>query len=313
MQIFSAQSLFPGMEEELINDVFDRFGPTPRLCIEYAHEQAHLHDYKDKLRETISELTIEHLERLFKDSRSLSMNAHSQKICLINRKGDLPGQTVVTTITRFIEQRLGSQFRKMTRADQICLYQRFAKVPDSSALAGILFEAAGQGQLQDGIKLDIMPMVRLSESRQGSLPQWHSGPLVNKLALDESRQQDLEEQIKINIPEPEVAEYGDGGLLSITANILYLPQSTNQVALDSFILFEKFLYIFHFAVGEKHDIKSGLVDWLGRCSGVPPMTHWRFVFVMEPNQHLTCPQPRSLNLRKLQPFSAVMTLEVMEV
>ena len=82
------------------------------------------------------------------------------------------------------------------------------------------------------------------------------------------------------------------------------------MAFDSFILFKNFLYIFQFTIDEKHDIKSGLVDWLGRCSGVPPMTHWRVVFVIEPNQHLTCPQPRSLKLRQLELFSAVMTLKV---
>jgi len=157
-------------------------------------------------------------------------------------------------------------------------------------------------------------MVRLSESREGSLPQWHSAhiTLVNK-SLDKFREQALNEQFELNIPEPKMVEYGDDGPSSITANVLYLPKLTNQVALDSFILFKNILYIFQFTIGRKHDIEAGLVDWYKRCSGVPSISLWRFVFVIEPNQYLTCPQPRSLDLRQLHPFSAVMTLKVVKV
>ena len=309
MQMFSAQALVPEMKEECINLIFDRFGPTPRLCLDYGHNEARLQNYEDKVQETISGLTIEQLETWFKDSRSLSMTANSHKICLINRKSDLPGQTVVTIITQFIEKRLANQNRTMERDDQIRLYKRLADLPQSRRLADVVFKAAGQRQLQDGIELDIMEMVRLGKSHQGSLPQWHSGhiALANK-SLNKLRKR--AQHFKINIPDPKMVEYGEKGPSSITANVLYLPKLTNQVALDSFILFENFFYIFQFTIGKQHDIKPGLVDWYERCSGVPPITRWRFVFVIGPNQYLTCPQPRLLNLHQLQPFSAVMILQV---
>jgi len=153
-------------------------------------------------------------------------------------------------------------------------------------------------------------MVRLSESREGSLPQWHSAHLrFADKTLREFRRRALKKEIPINIPDPKMVEYGEKGPSSITANVLYLPKLTNQVALDSFILFENSLYIFQFTNSKQHDIKPGLVDWYERCSGFPPMTCWRFVFVIPPNLHMKCPQPRPLKLRQLEPFSAVMTLK----
>ena len=309
MQMFSVQALVPEMKEERINLIFDRFGPTPRLRLDYGYDEARLQNYEKKVQETISGVTIELLETLFKDCRSLSMTANSRKICLINRQSDLPGQTVVTIITQFIEKRLANQNRTMEQDDQIRLYKRLSNVPQSRTLSGVAFEAAGQRQLQYRIKLDIMEMVRLGKSHQGSLPQWYSGhiPLANK-SLNKLRKR--AQHFKIDIPDPKMVEYGEKGPSSIRANVLYLPKLTNQVALDSFILFENFLYIFQFTISKHHDIKAGLVNWYERCSGVPPMTRWRFVFVIGPNQYLTCPQPRLLNLRQLRPFSAVMILKV---
>ena len=125
-------------------------------------------------------------------------------------------------------------------------------------------------------------MVRLSKSHQGSLPQWHSShlPFSNK-SFHKFHKKALKKEININIPDPEMVEYGDKGPSSITANVLYLPKLTNQVALNSFILFKNFLYIFQFTIAKWYDIKPGLIDWYERCSGVPHMTCWCFVFVID--------------------------------
>jgi len=58
------------------------------------------------------------------------------------------------------------------------MYKRFTKARDSRAVAGIAFEAAGQVRLQDGIELELLPMVHLPRSRVGSLPQWYSSHLL---------------------------------------------------------------------------------------------------------------------------------------
>jgi hypothetical protein len=307
MQMFSAQGILPDMEEERINDVFDRYGPTPRLCINYLCNPKLLNKYKDELQDAISDLTIEKLERLFKDSRKLAMDSNSHKICLVSRKGRPSSKAVVATITPTIQSRIAIQFRNVERAEQIRLYECFVTLPYSRALAGLVFEAAGQRQLQEGIKLDIVPMVQLKESRKNSLPQWYSSHLlIYTESLEQSRQLALQ-QLSIDIPQPQVIVYGDGPL-SINPNVLYIPELTNQVAFDSFILSsDDFLYIFQFTV-KTHDIKSGIIATLAKCSGIPDMVRWRFVFLMEPNQRLICPQPQSLILRQLRLFSAVISL-----
>jgi hypothetical protein len=74
----------------------------------------------------------------------------------------------------------------------------------------------------------------------------------------------------------------------------------------SFIMLDDYLLIFQFTIGKTHSIKPGLLRFFGRCKGIPPMPMWRFVFIIEPNLTLICPQPWRLDLRKLLPYSAVV-------
>ena len=100
--MFSAQVLIPHVEEERIHDMFDRFGPTPRLCIESFKNPIILKNYEEQLQGAISDLTIEQFDRLFRDSRSLTMNTISHKICLVTRENGFDGKTVVVPITQSI-------------------------------------------------------------------------------------------------------------------------------------------------------------------------------------------------------------------
>ena len=61
------------------------------------------------------------------------MDAVSHKICLISReqRDDMHSDVVVAPITSFIRSILVKQVRSLERAEQIRLYKRFAKVPDS--------------------------------------------------------------------------------------------------------------------------------------------------------------------------------------
>jgi hypothetical protein len=38
--------------------------------------------------------------------------------------------------------------------------------------------------------------------------------------------------------------------------------------------------VFQCTGGRDHNIKEGLVDFLASCSGLPPRTNWRFVFII---------------------------------
>ncbi len=205
---------------------------------------------------------------------------------------------------------LTGQIRKSEWQDQICLYKRFEKVPDSKGLAGILFEAAAQNSLGDGMQLDLIPMVRRSDPQPGGQPQWHSSHLpIADLTLEGFRQEAIKQGTKILIDPSLVLEYDEGGLESIASNVYYVPELTNTVALDSFILQDGRLYIFQFTVGHKHGIKEGLLKFQPQCTNLPPIDQWCFVFIIPPNLILKCPYPRLKELQKLNLYSAVVVLK----
>ena len=62
-----------------------------------------------------------------------------------------------------------------------------------------------------------------------------------------------------------------GQYMLINEKTFYVPESTNQVALDSFIWMDKFLYIFQFTIAEKHKINDGLFRYLDRYPELPPI------------------------------------------
>jgi hypothetical protein len=239
------------------------------------------------------------------------MDALSHKVCLISRekREDVHSRPIVAPITSFIQSKLANQLRVLEQAERIRLYKQFSKVPDSRAVAGIYFEAAAQRCLQDGMTLKLVPMVRLSTSRRGTQPQWYSSHVrLDNKSLEASRSDALQAFLEINIKPSQTVAYSDNGSSHISSEILYIPELTNQVAFDSFILLDNILYIFQFTISAGHDIKPGLIDFLGQFSGLPSMENWRLVFIIPQNQTVTCPQSRSVELRGLHPYSAEILL-----
>ena len=236
------------------------------------------------------------------------MNAVSHKICLISRqdKENLRSKVIVSPITPTITSRLANHFRSLERGERIRLYKLLSRDPDLRAAAGIFFEAAGQGCLQDGVTLKLLPMVQLSPSQPKTNPQWYTShvALPNK-TLEATRQQVLIQRKLLDIPPGlPVEEYTGNGPSSIIRDVLYVPGLTNQAVLDSFILMNDLLYIFQFSIGEKRDIKLGLFNFI-RDLGFLSMDKCRFVFIHPPNHTLVCPQPPKL---EMHPCSAVLEL-----
>jgi hypothetical protein len=62
-----------------------------------------------------------------------------------------------------------------------------------------------------------------------------------------------------------------------------VPKARNQVAFDSFVKLDTFLYIFQITVAKKHDIKSGIDDSLSKLQTIlPPKANWRLIFIIPP-------------------------------
>jgi hypothetical protein len=113
----------------------------------------------------------------------------------------------------------------------------------------------------------------------------------------------LEQGQLLSIPKVQIKEYAkDRPLSPITPNVIYVPELTNQVALDSFIVMKDILYIFQFTIGKE----NGLIDFVDKYPELPSMDNWRFVFIVPPKHELTCLQPQS---QKLQLYSAVINLD----
>ena len=297
------------VDRERVNAVFDELGPTPRLCIDYLRS-AQIEQYERDIKTAISALTTSELEQLFIDTNSLTMNNTSHKIYLISRRDrkNVSSLAIVFPITSSIKFRLASHFQTLKLREQIRLYKSFSEVPESRVMAGIFFEAAGQQCLQGGMDLKLVRMVQLASSK----PQWHSShvPFPNNAELERLRQDALQQQQPLIIPKDlEIREYTKHGLTSpIESNVIYVPGSINQEAIDSFVVMNGLLYIFQFTIGEEHDVKPGLMDLVRGYPELPSMANWRFIFIIPPNHILKCPQPWSLELRKLHPYSAVLNL-----
>jgi hypothetical protein len=143
-----------------------------------------------------------------------------------------------------IQTRLVNRFGTLERAEQVFLYNLFAKVRDSGASAGISFEAIGQ-RIQDGMTLWPVPMVHLPN---GSL-HWQQN-----VSLDSAAAHDQHTTIRM-------VEYDINGPETIPPNVFYVPEATSENPLDSFILIiNNFSFVLRFTSSLKYGIKSGLFD-----------------------------------------------------
>jgi hypothetical protein len=300
--MFSAMLLLPhgSIDYTRLDESYDQLGPTPRLCINTQSSQRMIINHERQARLAILNSGAEQLEKLFGEAESLNMDGLSHKICLISRmdREDVYSAPVVAPITHYIQSRLANQLRSLHADEQVRLYRLFARVPQSRKVAGLFYEPRGQVCLQEGMTLELVPMVtfatdqrreRLASGRLKPQPLWYSShkPLPTKLEV--LRQQALQSKLSVKIAPSRTHEYTDTGLGSIVPNVFYVPEKENEKALDSFILLDGILYILQFTIALNHGIKSGLIK-LGEVPGIPPMDSWRFVFIIPPNQILTTPQ-----------------------
>ena len=312
LNMFSASLLLPDSSEfTRIGRIFDNLGPTPRLCLDLPSKPHRMKDYERQVQLAISTVTADRLEKIIGEATALSMDALSHTICLISReeRDDMQSQSVVSPMTQSIQSRLASQLRNLERAERIRMYKLLAKVPDSRAMAGVLFESEAQQCLQDTINLELVPMVRLANSRAGTLPRWHSSHnVLANASLETSRQEALRKRFTLTVRPSQTVEYRDAQFL-VVPNVLYIPEATNHVALDSFIIIDGFLYLFQFTIASVHDINSGLANVTENLQGLPTMDKWRIVFIIPPSSLLIVPQPKLLALRALHPYSAVVQVD----
>ena len=311
---YLSATLFPDRKfnNDSINEIFDQFSPTPRVCLNYQQHPDELEAYKKDVTMAIMATNLSNIEGLFRVAKSLRMDASSHKICLVRRaqEDDVGSHPVVTVITPTVQSRLAMKFRDLQQDEMVRHYQRFARVPDSRHVAGVLFEAFAQRKLQKGLVISPFPMVKLKKARDGALPQYYSSHVaLDDLNLERFRREALKRVYNVEIKPVRVEVFPDEGPRIIEEGIFYVPAATNHEALNPFILLDDVLYIFHFTVGSTHGIKFGLISFFEKYQEqkhIPPISSWRFIFIIDSNQTLICPQPRRLKLRELPLHTAVI-------
>ena len=71
-------------------------------------------------------------------------------------------------------------------------------------------------------------------------------------------------------------------------NILYMPEATNEKAIDAFFKLNGCLYILQFTIAEDHPLK-GVVSSFTSYTDVPPSQQWKFVFITDGPNTLKVP------------------------
>ncbi|KAI0256323.1 hypothetical protein BJV78DRAFT_1151083 [Lactifluus subvellereus] len=327
-EIFRAAPLhgFNDTHRTRINELYDHFGPTPRICFDFLLNEFQLISHEEGYQNTMHSLKAERLRRFISDSIVLNLDAASLSTFLLKRENvDDLARASVEPISTFVKSELQKRIRAEERGEQIRLYEYLAPVARSRHMAGLVFESLALSKFQTHVALELIPMVKWTSdestnSSQGckgkEYPQWHSNhekkadnfpggtqTMKRKLTVlwwpsnkaDSSSQSD---HLWIKICPKKMVEYQGSELKHIRPGIFYVPKLTNQVAFHSFIMADGHLYIFQFSIGSSHSLKPRIVPFFSQPS-LPPKTKWRFVFVIPPGSEISCPQLRKPELNEL--------------
>ena len=168
--------LRPGSpDKKTINEVFNKFGPIPRVCLETASDVDEIKIYSDQLQNDIDRLTPKTLKDMVYDLRNFNMDETSHKLCIIRRPADttIKGGFYVTPITGYVTSRLGISMQNQDMRDLIDTFERLHGLSISRGMSGIIFENICHQILGRKIDATLVPMVRL-QSKAERQPYWHS-------------------------------------------------------------------------------------------------------------------------------------------
>jgi len=269
---------------------YDSLGPTARFCFELTPDEVacHISDRDSAIDSTSPDL----LKKLFSSSSRLSLDTFSNKICLIRRmRGSALGDGRVTTdlISVAVEQQVVQKLEEFSDDQLLDMWTNFSKFGDARGMTGSIFEVFIHRRFRTRIDLDAAPMVRSNRANS----RWHAS-FSTKRPHSATVHGVAQQVFSLQVDVGSTFVYDTTTKLNIRPDVYYVPRSGEQVALDSFILHGGYLDVFQCTGRHDHDIKGGLVDFLASCSGLPPSTNWRFVFVI-PDDLVSFSCPASSN------------------
>ena len=186
---------------------------------------------------------------------------------------------------------------KETRMEQLLAYESFEGMEYSKPIAGVLFGAMGQCQLQEEVSLDLIPMVKQRTGKKAA--QWTSQPGNGSTAPDSMDQcsgsvgaDAANAIIPVKFKPEGVVQYAGSKLETFQPGVFYVPESSDQVAFDSFILADGVLLIFQFTSASSYQIKEGIMNIFSQptLASMFQGTESRFVFVIPLGETVVCPE-----------------------
>ena len=268
-----------------IDEMYNRFGPTARICFELTKRKSHLNEHRYRFETALSSLSSKVLQGMVTGIFDIEESDISLTILLLKRlPGDDFSLPTVEIISPTAEMAVWDQLKKERQNEPLYLYPSLATAERSKHLACVVYGMLAQNKLQrmSSIRLHLVPMVRRTPDGSGSRkkpPRWYSNHSAdNASSLT----------VMIDIQRTGIEAF-DPKVDPIKNNVYY---TLYQAAVDSFITDGNRLFIFQFAVAREHDINKRILTFFSQAS-LPPRSNWYFVFVIPPDvSELSCPQGR---------------------
>ncbi|KAI0285949.1 hypothetical protein BGY98DRAFT_1131009 [Russula aff. rugulosa BPL654] len=154
---------FTGEQLNVAEAYLEKFGPIPRLCIDYVQDRAEALQHKDLCQGMVANLTSESLRKIVLDRGvfNLDEGSHWHLIFLVRRNElDVLERAYLEPISADVAIRFMTAINELQRLERIDLYHLFASVNDSRAVAGLVYESLGHTFLQEGVTLTLTPMIK---------------------------------------------------------------------------------------------------------------------------------------------------------
>jgi hypothetical protein len=257
-----------------IDDLYNQFGPTPRICFDYLEDKFLLDRHESLSARAISDLSSRHLLKIVLEAQEFNIDGVSDTIFLVRRRGDLSRRlSTVEPITAVVDMAIRNQLRRETQAEQFILYRSLVNVEGTRRIAGVPYELLAQEKLQRH-DYELVPIEYTPDQGRTS-PRWNSvhGSSAHPSSVRFSIHGTVSDSYT-SMPSP------------INDYTFYVPEPPNQV---TFIKTARRLYVFQFTISSNPDIQKGISNLFPQDLQ-PSKLEWRFVFVVPPSvSELSCP------------------------
>ena len=267
-------------QQNLAEDTFKRFGPIPRICINFVRDRCQLRAHESHCQAKVMGITEHNFQDFVLKGVILDLDEMETNTIFIIKRDEVDNLEGVhlEPISANVKMRLMMVINVLQLPKRINLYHTFASLPGPRVVASLVYESLGHTRLLEGITHTVKPMIKLSPRQQQRHYHWTSQgeeQATNSLDLDDSG-------MSVIFP-PNTAIIYEGRLVSVEPNHLHVQTGRNQVALDSFLKLGQIPYIFQFTSANEHEIDKRKEGFLSELLNIlPPKTNWRFVFITPP-------------------------------